>query len=61
MVENIWIAASDNDIEAVKQFLENGVDVNTADENGYTPMYAIHSLSLPPRVMLLMWPAVPPP
>ena len=36
----IWISASDGDIEAVKAYLEtNPALLNAGDENGYTPMY----------------------
>lgn len=35
---NIWMAASDGDLEAVKTFLAEGGDVNAKDENGYTPL-----------------------
>lgn len=35
---NIWMAASDGDMEAVKQFLADGGDINTKDEYGYTPL-----------------------
>lgn len=36
---NIWMAASDGELETVKTFLAGGGDVNAKDENGYTPLY----------------------
>ena len=41
MSENIWIAASDNDIAAVDAFLNAGQGVDAADENGYTALYVL--------------------
>jgi hypothetical protein len=38
---NIWIQASDGDIDAVKKFLAEGGDVNVKDEFGYTPLYVL--------------------
>jgi ankyrin repeat protein len=35
---NIWVAASDGELEKVKQFLASGVDINAKDEFGYTPL-----------------------
>lgn len=35
---NIWISASDGDIEAVKGFIASGVDVNAQDESGYSAL-----------------------
>lgn len=40
---NIWVAASDNNIEAVKKFIENGQTPNDKDPNGYTCMHAAAS------------------
>lgn len=40
---NIWIAASDNNIERVKEFLALGHTVNDRDGNGYTCMHAAAS------------------
>ncbi|KAG0639798.1 hypothetical protein HOY80DRAFT_885799 [Tuber brumale] len=38
---NIWIAASDNDIQSVAHFLSQDAKcVNSKDENGYTPIHA---------------------
>jgi ankyrin repeat protein len=34
-------AAYDGNIEAVKQHLAAGADVNAKDEDGYTPLYAV--------------------
>jgi ankyrin repeat protein len=36
--ENIWCAASDGDVARVTALLSSGVDVNTQDESGYSPM-----------------------
>lgn len=36
--DNLWIAAGNGDIPAVQYYLENGVDVNAADEFGYTAL-----------------------
>lgn len=35
---NIWMAASDGELETVKAFLAGGGDVNAKDEYGYTPL-----------------------
>lgn len=35
---NVWIAAGDGDLEAVKLAVQSGVDVNAKDENGYSPV-----------------------
>lgn len=35
MAENIWLAASDGLLDAVKGFVASGVSVNAQDENGY--------------------------
>lgn len=41
MSTNIWIAASDGNLDAVKQFLDSGhYSPNSPDPNGYTPMHA---------------------
>jgi len=37
--QNIWIAASDGDLELVRKLLDEGVNVNAKDENGYNPLY----------------------
>ncbi|CAK4636836.1 hypothetical protein LEN26_019475 [Aphanomyces euteiches] len=37
---NVWIAASDGNLEAVQAFLQSGLSVNAQDENGYTPLQA---------------------
>ena len=36
---DIWEAAETGNIEAVKQHLANGADVNATDRNGETPLY----------------------
>lgn len=41
---NIWIAASDNDIEYVKNAIGSGTNsANDKDANGYTPVHAAAS------------------
>lgn len=40
---NIWMAASDGELETVKAFLATGGDANMQDENGYTPL-CVHRL-----------------
>ncbi|CCG81258.1 Ankyrin repeat-containing protein P1E11.10 [Taphrina deformans PYCC 5710] len=40
---NIFLAASDNDIPSVTQFLDSGVDVNALDSNGYSTLHAASS------------------
>lgn len=41
---NIWIAASDNDIDYVKSVIESGQhSPNDKDNNGYTPIHAAAS------------------
>jgi ankyrin repeat protein len=37
--DNIWVSASDGDIDAVKAYLASGLSVDVQDENGYTPLY----------------------
>ncbi|GAB9462774.1 Ankyrin repeat-containing protein [Globisporangium polare] len=51
---NIWMAASDGDLEAVKTFLAEGGDVNAKDENGYTPLQAAVSYSHAELVVFLL-------
>ncbi|RDW22954.1 ankyrin repeat-containing domain protein [Yarrowia lipolytica] len=41
---NIWVAASDGQLDVVKNFIENdGLSPNAKDENGYTPVHAAAS------------------
>lgn len=35
---NVWTAASDGDLAAVRAFLAAGGDANAKDEFGYTPL-----------------------
>lgn len=37
---NIWIAASDGNLDKVKEFVGQGQTANDKDVNGYTPMHA---------------------
>ena len=39
--ESIWNAIAVGSIEAVKQHLAAGAEVNAKDEDGYTPLYAV--------------------
>jgi ankyrin repeat protein len=39
-IQNIWISASDGDIDAVKRYISTGVSSNAKDEHGYTPIHA---------------------
>ncbi|GJJ70108.1 uncharacterized protein EMPS_02457 [Entomortierella parvispora] len=44
MSHNIWLAASDGDLEAVKKFIEEkGVSVDAQDEFGYSALHAAAS------------------
>ncbi|KAG0053882.1 hypothetical protein BGZ83_000279 [Gryganskiella cystojenkinii] len=44
MSHNIWLAASDGDLEAVKKFIEEkGVSVDAQDEYGYSSLHAAAS------------------
>ncbi|EGG12844.1 uncharacterized protein MELLADRAFT_101421 [Melampsora larici-populina 98AG31] len=38
--KNIWVAASDGDLERVKELVESGISPMIADENTYTPLHA---------------------
>ncbi|KAG0146472.1 hypothetical protein CROQUDRAFT_671100 [Cronartium quercuum f. sp. fusiforme G11] len=44
-LKNIWVAASDGDLERVKELVESGISPNTPDENTYTPLHAAASWS----------------
>ena len=37
--ENVKVAIKNNDISAVDNFIEQGLNVNSRDENGNTPLY----------------------
>lgn len=37
---NMWTAAADGDIHAVLRHISEGVDINAADEHGFTALYA---------------------
>ena len=36
---NIWVAASDGDVDRVRQLLDLGTSVDAKDEQGYNPLY----------------------
>ncbi|CAM9022840.1 unnamed protein product [Wickerhamomyces anomalus] len=41
MVNNIWVAAADNDLETVQNYISTGqFSANSKDPNGYTPIHA---------------------
>ena len=42
-LENIWIAASDGDIDRIQKLLGDGISVNSQDESGYSPLHAAAS------------------
>lgn len=42
---NIWVAASDGDLDRIKELLRAGMIVNAQDENGYSPIHAAVSYS----------------
>ncbi|KAJ3303138.1 hypothetical protein HDV03_004126 [Kappamyces sp. JEL0829] len=52
--DNIWVAASDGKIEAVKEHLANGVSIDAKDENGYSVLMAACSWSHLDLVRLLV-------
>ncbi|KAI0090165.1 ankyrin repeat-containing domain protein [Irpex rosettiformis] len=41
--KNIWVAASDGDLERVQELVQSGLSVNIPDPNTYTPMHAAAS------------------
>ncbi|PWW76016.1 ankyrin [Tuber magnatum] len=52
---NIWIAASDNDIQSVARFLsQDPTSVNSRDGNGYTPIHAAVSYNHIPLLRSLV-------
>lgn len=43
-MQNIWVAASDNEIDVVKSYITSGKHTaNDKDANGYTPVHAAAS------------------
>ncbi|OQS07114.1 hypothetical protein THRCLA_20218 [Thraustotheca clavata] len=52
--KNIWVCASDGDVDAVKRYLDSGVSVDAQDENGYTPLQAAVSYNQLDLVELLL-------
>ncbi|TYZ59960.1 hypothetical protein PybrP1_002437 [[Pythium] brassicae (nom. inval.)] len=52
--QNIWMAASDGELETVKAFLATGGEANVQDENGYTPLQAAVSYGHKELVELLL-------
>lgn len=51
---NVWTAASEGDLDAVKLFLQHGGDVNAKDEYGYTPLQAAVSYNHIDLVVFLL-------
>ncbi|ETV76016.1 hypothetical protein H257_09964 [Aphanomyces astaci] len=51
---NIWVAASDGNIDAVTAYLQGGASVNAQDENGYTPLQAAVSYNHTELVQYLL-------
>lgn len=44
MVSNIWVAAADNELKTVVEYLDSGkFTLNSKDPNGYTPIHAAAS------------------
>ncbi|RSH91946.1 hypothetical protein EHS25_009316 [Saitozyma podzolica] len=41
--KNIWVAASDGDIDCVRALIEEGMSPNAKDANSYTPVHAAAS------------------
>lgn len=55
MVANIWIAASDNNIKVVEDYLNSGkFTPNSKDPNGYTPVHAAAAYGYIDLLKLLM-------
>ncbi|EQC28010.1 hypothetical protein SDRG_14282 [Saprolegnia diclina VS20] len=52
--KNIWVSASDGDMDAVKAYLAAGVSVDAQDENGYTPLQAAVSYNQTELVAYLL-------
>ncbi|KAK9761390.1 hypothetical protein K7432_013752 [Basidiobolus ranarum] len=52
--QNIWLAASDGNLEEVKGFLEAGISVDAKDQNGYTPLHAAVSYGHTELVQFLL-------
>ncbi|GAA6000523.1 hypothetical protein JCM10207_008051 [Rhodosporidiobolus poonsookiae] len=42
-MSNIWLAAGEGNLDAVKQFIDQGVSPNAKDDNAYTPLHAAAS------------------
>ena len=53
--ENVWTAASDGDLDAVRRYIETlGVDPNIKDDYGYTPLAAAVSYNHTPLIQYLL-------
>ncbi|KAI9596594.1 ankyrin repeat-containing domain protein [Syncephalis fuscata] len=53
-MSNIWIAAGEGDSERVQTLLNDGINVNVADDNGYTALHAAASYDRLEMVKLLL-------
>ncbi|RKP22864.1 ankyrin repeat-containing domain protein [Syncephalis pseudoplumigaleata] len=51
---NIWIAAGEGDNERVQTLLANGINVNVADDHGYTALHAAASYDRLATIELLL-------
>jgi len=52
--ENIWTAASDGDIDRVRELIESGMSPNAQDEAGYSPLHAASSYGEVPLIHYLL-------
>ncbi|GAA5911515.1 hypothetical protein JCM6882_000524 [Rhodosporidiobolus microsporus] len=43
MASNIWLAAGEGSLDAVKGFLDSGISPNALDDNSYSPLHAAAS------------------
>ncbi|KXN75105.1 ankyrin [Conidiobolus coronatus NRRL 28638] len=54
-VKNIWIACSNNELDLIKDLIENkGVSANIQDVNGYAPLHAAVSWNFPELTQYLI-------
>ena len=52
MDTNIWVAASDGHLASVQRFVAEGVDIDSQDDNGYSPLHAAASYG---HLELMQW------